>query len=90
MRTGADILVLDEPTASMDAGAEAEIFEHFRKLTQNRIAILISHRFSTVRMANQIVVIENGRIIERGSHEQLTQLDGHYARLFSLQAAGYR
>jgi ATP-binding cassette subfamily B protein len=90
MRTGADILVLDEPTAAMDAGAEAEIFEHFRKLTQNRIAILISHRFSTVRMANQIVVIENGRIIERGSHEQLTQLDGHYARLFSLQAAGYR
>ena len=90
MRTGADILVLDEPTAAMDAGAEAEIFEHFRKLTQRRIAILISHRFSTVRMANQIVVIENGRIIERGSHEQLTQLDGHYARLFSLQAAGYR
>jgi len=90
MRTGADILVLDEPTAAMDAGAEAEIFEHFRKLTQHRIAILISHRFSTVRMANQIVVIENGRIIERGSHEQLTQLDGHYARLFSLQAAGYR
>jgi ATP-binding cassette subfamily B protein len=90
MRTGADILVLDEPTASMDAGAEAEIFEHFRKLTQHRIAILISHRFSTVRMANQIVVIENGRIIERGSHEQLTRLDGHYARLFSLQAAGYR
>jgi ATP-binding cassette, subfamily B, bacterial len=90
MRTGADILVLDEPTAAMDAAAEAEIFEHFRKLTQNRIAILISHRFSTVRMASQIVVIENGRIIERGSHEQLTQLDGHYARLFSLQAAGYR
>ncbi len=88
MRSEADILVLDEPTAAMDAAAEATIFEHFRKLTQNRIAILISHRFSTVRMASQIVVIENGRIIERGSHEDLMQLDGHYARLFSLQARG--
>jgi ATP-binding cassette subfamily B protein len=90
MRSEADILVLDEPTASMDAAAEATIFEHFRKLTKNRIAILISHRFSTVRMASQIVVIENGRIIERGSHEDLMQLDGHYARLFQLQAAGYK
>jgi len=90
MRTGADILVLDEPTASMDAAAEAKIFEHFRKLTQNRIAILISHRFSTVRMASQIIVIENGRVIERGTHEALMKLDEHYAKLFSLQAAGYR
>jgi ATP-binding cassette subfamily B protein len=90
MRTGADILVLDEPTAAMDAAAEAMIFEHFRKLTQNRIAILISHRFSTVRMASQIVVIQNGRIIERGSHDELITHDGIYARLFSLQAAGYR
>jgi ATP-binding cassette subfamily B protein len=90
MRTGADILVLDEPTAAMDAAAEAEIFEHFRKLTRRRIAILISHRFSTVRMASQIVVIENGRIIERGSHDGLMQLGGHYAHLFSLQAAGYK
>ncbi|HET6564978.1 MAG TPA: ABC transporter ATP-binding protein [Xanthomonadales bacterium] len=94
MREDADILVLDEPTAAMDAAAEATIFEHFRKLTENRIAILISHRFSTVRMASQIVVIQDqgqgGRIIERGSHAELMQLDGHYARLFSLQAAGYR
>jgi ATP-binding cassette subfamily B protein len=94
MREAADILVLDEPTAAMDAAAEATIFEHFRKLTENRIAILISHRFSTVRMASQIVVINDdgkgGRIIERGNHEQLMQLDGHYARLFSLQAAGYQ
>jgi ATP-binding cassette subfamily B protein len=90
MRSEADILVLDEPTAAMDAAAEATIFEHFRNLTLNRIAILISHRFSTVRMASQIVVIENGRIIERGSHEDLMNLDGHYARLFQLQAAGYR
>ena len=90
MRTDADILVLDEPTAAMDAGAEAKIFEHFRKLTKNRIAILISHRFSTVRMASQIIVIENGKVIERGTHEQLMELNGHYANLFSLQAAGYR
>ena len=90
MRTEADILVLDEPTAAMDAAAEANIFEHFRNLTRNKIAILISHRFSTVRMASQIVVIENGRIIERGAHQELMALDGHYAGLFSLQAAGYK
>ena len=90
MRSQADILVLDEPTAAMDAGAEARIFEHFRTLTRQRIAILISHRFSTVRMADQIVVIRNGRIIEHGNHAALMQLDGHYAHLFSLQAKGYQ
>ena len=90
MRSGADILVLDEPTAAMDAAAEAKIFEHFRQLTRNRIAILISHRFSTVRMADQIVVIDGGRIVERGSHDELMARDGIYARLFSLQARGYR
>ena len=90
MRSRADILVLDEPTSAMDASAEATIFEHFRTLTRGRIAILISHRFSTVRMADQIVVIEEGRIVEGGSHEQLMQMNGRYAHLFSLQAKGYR
>jgi ATP-binding cassette subfamily B protein len=90
MRSQADILVLDEPTAAMDAQAEATIYEHFRELAGNRIAILISHRFSTVRMANQIIVIQDGRIIEHGDHQQLMAQDGHYAHLFTLQAQGYR
>jgi ATP-binding cassette, subfamily B, bacterial len=90
MRSEADILVLDEPTAAMDAAAEASVYEHFRALTAGRIAILISHRFSTVRMADQIVVLQAGRIIERGSHEELMRDNGLYAHLFSLQARGYR
>ncbi|MEO0325628.1 MAG: ABC transporter ATP-binding protein [Myxococcota bacterium] len=90
MRERADILVLDEPTASMDAGAEARIFERFRELAADRMAILISHRFSTVRMADEIVVLDDGRIVEQGSHEALMELGGRYARLFELQAEGYR
>jgi len=90
MRTDADILVLDEPTATMDAAAEATIFEHFRELSRGKMTILISHRFSTVRMADQIIVIDRGRIVEQGSHEELMQQDGQYAYLFSLQAQGYK
>jgi ATP-binding cassette subfamily B protein len=90
MRTRADILVLDEPTAAMDAQAEADIFEHFRQLAKDRITILISHRFSTVRMADQIAVLDRGRIVESGSHEELMRLNGRYAHLFALQARGYR
>ncbi len=90
MRTRADLLVLDEPTATMDAAAEATIFEHFRELSQGKMTILISHRFSTVRMADQIIVLDKGRVIEQGNHDQLMALNGRYAQLFSLQAKGYR
>ncbi len=90
MRARADLLVLDEPTATMDAAAEATIFEHFRELSRGKMTILISHRFSTVRMADKIVVLDKGRIVEQGSHEQLMIRGGQYAYLFSLQAEGYR
>ena len=86
----AEILVLDEPTASLDAQTEYEVFRHFQELTEGKMAILISHRFSTVRMADRIVVIENGRIAEMGSHQELLRREGIYARLFSMQAEGYR
>ncbi len=86
----AEILVLDEPTAALDAATEYEIFRRFQELTEGKMAILISHRFSTVRMADRIVVIQQGRIAEVGSHEQLLQQQGIYAHLFSMQAEGYR
>ena len=86
----AEILVLDEPTASVDAQSEYEIFRHFQELTEGKMAILISHRFSTVRMADRIAVIEGGGISEIGSHQELIDRDGTYARLFSMQAEGYR
>ena len=86
----AEILVLDEPTASLDAQTEYEIFRHFQELTEGKMAILISHRFSTVRMADRIVVIQDGRITEAGSHQDLVRQEGVYARLFAMQAEGYR
>ena len=90
MRSEADILVLDEPTAAMDASSEAAVFEHFRTASGDKITILISHRFSTVRAAAQIIVIHRGEIIERGDHASLIAARGQYAHLFELQARGYQ
>jgi ATP-binding cassette, subfamily B, bacterial len=90
MRAEADVFVLDEPTAAMDAEAEAQVFAHVRAIAADKMVILISHRFSTVRMADHIAVISGGRITEEGTHEELMALGGRYAELFSLQAAGYR
>jgi ATP-binding cassette subfamily B protein len=86
----AQILVLDEPTAALDARAEFEVFERFNELTVGKMALFISHRFSTVRMAERIIVLENGAIAEEGNHEQLVALGGRYAEMFELQAASYR
>jgi ATP-binding cassette subfamily B protein len=86
----AQLLILDEPTAALDARSEFEVFQRFAELTAGKTAMFISHRFSTVRMADRIVVLENGRIAEDGDHEQLTHLGGRYAEMFELQAANYR
>lgn len=90
MRSRAEVLILDEPTAAIDAKAEAEIFAHFRELTGNRISIIISHRFSTVRIADHILVMDQGKIMEEGDHVSLLALGGQYATLFELQARGYQ
>ena len=86
----AQVLILDEPTASLDARAEYEVFLRFAELTRGRMAVLISHRFSTVRMADRILVLQGGELVDQGTHEELVARRGLYAELFSLQAAGYR
>ena len=86
----ADLVILDEPTAALDAKSEAEVFARFKSLAKDKTAVLISHRFSTVRMADRILVLENGRILEGGTHAELLARSGRYAELFELQAAGYR
>ena len=86
----AQLLILDEPTAALDARAEYEVFQRFKELTAGKTAVLISHRFSTVRMADRILVLEGGRSPRLGTHEELLARAGRYAELFELQAAGYR
>jgi ATP-binding cassette subfamily B protein len=86
----AQLLILDEPTAALDARSEFEVFERFKELSRGKTTVLISHRFSTVRMADRILVLEGGRIKEIGSHPQLLAAGGLYAELFNLQAEGYR
>jgi ATP-binding cassette subfamily B protein len=86
----AQLIILDEPTASLDARAEYDVFQRFAELTRGKMAVLISHRFSTVRMADRILVLENGSILEQGTHSELLARGGRYAELFELQAAGYR
>jgi ATP-binding cassette subfamily B protein len=86
----APLLILDEPTAALDARSEFEVFQRFKELSQGKTAVIISHRFSTVRMADRIIVLDGGRIEEIGSHADLLAANGHYAELFELQAAGYR
>jgi len=90
MRSEADILVLDEPTAAMDASSEAAVFDLFRAKSHEKMTILISHRFSTVRAAGKIIVTHEGRIIERGDHTGLLAAKATYAHLFHLQARGYQ
>jgi ATP-binding cassette, subfamily B, bacterial len=86
----AELIILDEPTAALDAKAEAEVFARFKGLAHGKTAVIISHRFSTVRMADRILVLDNGAILEAGTHAELVARKGRYAELFELQAAGYR
>lgn len=86
----AQLLILDEPTAALDARSEHEVFQRFAELTEGKMSLLISHRFSTVRMANRILVLENGRIAEQGAHDELVKSGGRYAEMFEMQAANYR
>ena len=86
----AEVLILDEPTAALDAFAERDVFSRFAELTSDRTAIFISHRFSTVRMADHILVLQQGELVEQGSHEQLMAEDGRYAQMFNTQAKQYR
>jgi len=86
----AQLMILDEPTAALDARGEFEVFERFAELTKDKSAMLISHRFSTVRMANCILVLEKGQLLEIGSHEESLKNGGRYAELFFLQAKGYK
>ena len=90
MRTDADVLILDEPSAAIDAESEHDLFQRLRTLAADRIALIISHRFSTVRIADRIAVLHGGRVVEIGTHEELLQKDGRYAHLFRLQARGYQ
>jgi ATP-binding cassette subfamily B protein len=86
----AQLLILDEPTSALDARAEYQVFERFTELTRGKMAVLISHRFSTVRMADRIIVLDQGQIVEIGSHEELLAKNGRYSELFRLQAMGYQ
>ena len=86
----AEVLILDEPTAALDARAEFEVFQRFKELSRGKTAVLISHRFSSVRMADRILVLADGRVESQGTHEELMAQQGRYAELFELQAAGYR
>jgi ATP-binding cassette, subfamily B, bacterial len=86
----AQVLILDEPTAALDARSEYEVFRRFAELTAGKLALFISHRFSTVRMADRIIVLDDGKIVEDGSHEELCRLGGRYSEMFELQAASYR
>ena len=86
----AQVLILDEPTAALDARAEFEVFQRFKDLSRSRTTLLISHRFSSVRMADRIIVVEQGRVHDQGTHDELVAREGRYRELFDLQAQGYR